>query len=309
MLKKFGSLALTLTLAGFGTVIASTASAQTTPIIDSPGPVGGPVNPEDVISNNNLRTMTGSSSKWSFASQWNYLGGTVREPFDQSRPNIAASSATTAKTDIDASLNVKYNLSKKDSLFAGFGVRWVAPFKAGGPTNYSGSTYDAVNPTITYQHIYKYFGVQAVTQVSAMQYTQADSVANGYAQSLSADQENIYEFGKSGFSLGASTGLSTNRFTNSDAVNLDQQSTFTAWVLPYAEYQINDKINLRTVWNLWQYEHYRNETWVHDTVTTSVGVGFQVSSNVFFYPNIQFLPSNTSSDLTNVGLSATINLF
>ena len=307
MLKKFSSTFLSLAIVGTG--FGSIASAQTTPIVQSPGATAAPINPEDVITNNNLRTLSGSSSKWSFASQWNYLGGTVREPFDESRPNIATSSATTEKTDIDANLSVKYNITSKDSIFAGFGVRWVAPFKAGGPTEYDGSTYDATNPAVTYQHIYKYLGVQAVTQVGVTQYTQADSVAKGYAQLFSVDQENIYEFGKSGFSVGASTGVSTNRFVNSDAANLRFQSTFTAWVLPYAEYALNDKINLRTVWNLWQYEHYRNETWVHDTVTTSVGVGFQVSDNVFLYPNIQFLPANTSSDLTNVGLSATINLF
>ena len=82
-----------------------------------------------------------------------------------------SASATTPKTDIDGSLNVKYNLDSRNSLLLGFGVRWVAPFTAGGPTNYSGTQYDAINPTITYQHIYKYVGIQAVLQVAAMEYT------------------------------------------------------------------------------------------------------------------------------------------
>lgn len=304
--KKLSSVALALpavTIIG----IATSAHAQTTPVAESPGSVSAPINPDDLITNNNLRALSGSTSKWSFASQWNYMGGTIKEPFDESRPNIAASSATTDKTDIDATLNVKYNLNSKDSIFAGFGVRWVAPFTAGGPSHYSGSTYDAVNPTITGQHIYKYAGIQAVAQLMVMQYTQADSVASGYAQQFQFDQENIYEFGSSGLSLGASTGVYANRFFNGD--DLEHQSAFSAWVLPYLEYQLNDKINLRTVCNLWQYEYYRTENWKHDTVTESVGVGFSITRNFFVYPNVQFVPSDIRADRTNVGLTSTINLF
>lgn len=264
---------------------------------------------DDMITNNNLRALSGSTSKWSFASQWNYLGGTLGAPLNEDRPNIAGSSATTNKTDIDGTLNIKYNIDVQNSLLTGFGVRWIAPFKAGGPTNYSGTTYDAINPSVTYQHIYKLGGLQSVLQVSGMQYTQADSVSQGFAQNFAIDQENMYEIGKTGISIGGSVGVGYNTFTNDDADLATAQSVYQFWLLPYAEYALTSTINLRTVCNLLYYEHYKSGDLIHDVVTESVGVGFSVTRDIFLYPNVQFLPSQVASVYTNVGVAATINLF
>ena len=297
----------TLALADTNEDISTEAGAKPAP--PSAEVTGKEISADDLITNNNLRALSGSTSKWSFASQWNYLGGTISSPFAQDRPNIADASATTPKTDIDGSLNVKYNLNVKNSLLLGFGVRWVAPFTVGGPTNYSGTQYDAINPTATYQHIYKYLGIQAVLQVAAMEYTQSDSVAAGYGQQFQLDQENIFEVGSTGLSIGGSTGVGTNLFFNNDPSLASSQSLYQAWFTPYLEYTLTKKINFRTVANLFVFEKYRDGTLVHDTVTQSIGFGFSVTRDIFLYPNIQFLPSAIASSRTNVGLSATINLF
>lgn len=264
---------------------------------------------DEIITNNNLRALSGSTSRWSFASQWNYNGGTIYSPFDESRPNIAAASVTTPKTDVNGALNIKRNIDSQSSVFLGFGVRWVAPFTAGGPKNYSGTTYDAVNPTATYQRLYRAGGVQALLQAQVLQYTQADAVASGYGQQFLLVQENIYEVGTTGISIGGSVGTSRNLFSK-QGEDLDSvQSVTQAWFSPYIEYKINDRINLRTVSNLWVYEWYRDGSLVRNTVTQSVGVGFSVTRDLFLYPNVQFLPDAIASNRTNVGLGATINLF
>jgi hypothetical protein len=38
-------------------------------------------------------------------------------------------------------------------------------------------------------------------------------------------------------------------------------------------------------------------------------VGYSVTRDIFLYPNIQFLPNQVASDMTNVGIQATINVF
>lgn len=84
-------------------------------------PTGAAV--DDLLTNNNLRALSGSTSLWSMASQFNYDGGTINTPFSQDRPNIASESATTNKADLDGSISAKYNLNAKNSLMAGVGIR------------------------------------------------------------------------------------------------------------------------------------------------------------------------------------------
>lgn len=281
-------------------------------------------NVDDMITNNNLRALSGSVSRWSIASQFNYNGGTISSPFSQDRPNISDASGTTIKADLDGSISGKFNIDTKNSLLAGFGIRWIAPFSTGNLKNYNGSAFDAMNPYITYQYIYKWLGIQSVLQVQGMQWTESDQTAVGYAQQLNVDQENMYEIANTGLSIGASVAVQYQWFNKSgslgtpgtegyvaDITTLQSQYLFT--ISPELEYQLSDTFNFRTLISLWTYEHYVSDSHffslVHDTVYQSVGIGISVTRDIFLYPNIQFLPGQIEAAMTNVGLSATINLF
>jgi hypothetical protein len=93
----------------------------------------------------------------------------------------------------------------------------------------------------------------------------------------------------------------------------DDQANYSFAFYPELEYQITDKINFRTLLGLWSYEHIRSasgpNTYFHDKIYQSVGLGFSITRDIFLYPNIQFLPDDIKSRLTNVGLTATINVF
>jgi hypothetical protein len=267
---------------------------------------------DDLITNNNLRAYSGSTSRWSLASSFTYDGGTVASPFAEGRPNIANASATSTDTDINGTLNIKYNLNMQNSLLLGFGVRKMAPFVSSGPSSkfYSqgGKDMDMFDPSFTYQYIYKWGAIQSVLQVGATQYTRDDIVSTSGGnldKNLSVDQENIYEIGKTGISIGGSVGFGGNTATDSTF----DYSHYQYWFSPYLEYKISEKVNFRTVANLWTYEIYSVEGLVHDTVTQSVGFGFSVSRDIFLYPNVQFLPDHVIAGMTNVGMSATVNLF
>jgi hypothetical protein len=279
---------------------------------------------DNVLTNKNLRALSGSVSRWSFASQFNYNGGSAQNPMSQDRPNIADASATTIKSDLDGSLWLKYNLNPKDSLMAGFGIRWIAPLEKNGPSNYDGTTFDAINPEVQYQRIYKLSDIQAVLQVSFLQWTQADQTAYGYAQQLCVDQENMYEIEGSGFSLGASIwGLyqtfnksgsygsspdSNNYVSDLAAVQSDYGLSFT----PILEYEITEKLNFRGTVGLAEYEHYRSQTswsFKHDKVVDSLGVGIAFTRDIVVTPSIQFLNDDIRADQTNLSVNSTINLF
>jgi hypothetical protein len=279
---------------------------------------------DDMITNNNLRALSGSVSRWSIASQFNYNGGTISDPLAQDRPNVSAGSGVTDKSDLDGSISVKYNINTKNSLLAGFGIRWIAPLTTGGPSNYDGTRFDAMNPYITYQYVYKWLGVQSVLQAQFMQWTQSDQTALGYGQQLNIDQENMYDIGKTNISVGVSAAVQYQWFNKSGSYgdpgsdsyvgNVQTvQSQYLIQLSPEIEYQLTEKVNLRTLVSLWTYEHYvatsNPFSFVHDAIYQSIGVGYSVTRDIFLYPNIQFLPGQIMASETNVGLTATVNLF
>src|SRR5665213_3241399 len=90
---------------------------------------------DELITNKNLRAYSGSTSRWSVMSTFNYNGGTVNTPLAEDRPNISETSATTTKADLDGAISTKYNINVKSSVMAGVGIRWIAPLAKSSPSN------------------------------------------------------------------------------------------------------------------------------------------------------------------------------
>ena len=310
MLKCLISLLVTLTCVySFADDPSGAGKASSSPAAEGkPAPEATKV--DELITNANLRAYSGSTSRWSLSNSITYDGGTVSSPFAEARPNIAGASATSVDTDINDQLSIKLSLNPLDSILLGVGIRKMAPFTGSGPSAgfYAGGgkDMDIFDPSLTLQRVYKFLSIQAVAQIQYTHYTREDirSTDGGdLGQNLTFDQENIYEIGR--FSIGGSIGFGGNLPTEYGP----DFSRYQFWFLPYVEYKLSDKFNLRTVANIWYYEIYALGGLIRDTYTESVGLGCSISRDFFLYPNVQFLPSNTQKGLTNVGLTATINLF
>lgn len=273
---------------------------------------------DELITNKLLRAESGSKSKWSIASTVTYNGGTVSSPFSEDRPNITKSTGTDTKSDLEGQISGKYNFNARNSLMAGAGMRWIAPLSANGPHDYEGTRFDAYNPYLTYQYLYKALGVQAVLTFTGTGFTEANLVAEGYVSQFQIDQESMAEIGETGLSIGASMWIQGQTFNKTgpaagyDDVREDQ-SDYAFGFFPEVEYEITDKINFRTIFGLWSYEHKRNEpafnTYFWDKVYISAGIGLSITRDIYLFPNVQFLPDANRADLTNVALQANINLF
>lgn len=265
---------------------------------------------DEVLTNPNLRAYAGSKSRWSISNSINYDGGTVSNPFGESRPNIANASATSDDTDINDQISVKYNIDAMNSVLFGVGVRKMTPFTGTGPSAHfraqGGKDVDMYDPTLTYQYVYKFMGVQSVAQLYYTQYTREDihsSQGGNLDKNLSFDQESMYEIGR--WSIGASIGFGGNTATDPT----QDYSRYQVWLDPDIEFALNDTYNLRAIANAWSYEWYPKEKMLHDTYSQSLGVGISVTRDVFLYPNVQFLPSQMAWSQTNLGMTATVNLF
>lgn len=273
---------------------------------------------DELITNKKMRAEAGSKSKYSIRTKLNYNGGTVEKPLAESRPNISGGTALTDVALLSGEISAKYAIDQKKSLMAGIGVRYITPFQGsktpvlkdgrGNPKPYNGSKIDADNPYLIYQYATKVGGVQLVSSIQPKLMTQSNIVRQGYVSQLGTDITAIYDVGTSGLGLGLYTFLGGFTFSKYDAGMADLEFA----VSPFVEYQLNDRLNLRTVFNTWMWHHNRGRamnSWDHEAMVQSVGVGISVSRDVFLYPNVQFILDDIRADRTNVALNSAFNIF
>lgn len=272
---------------------------------------------DETLTNKQMRAQSGSKSKWSIASQLSYYGGSVEKPMDSDRPNIGGAAGTTDVSQLNGQLSGKYAMDQRHSLLAGFGFRYISPFQGNQLPRkevYSGNKVDAENPYVTWQYIYKAVGLQNVLQVTGTYYTNSNLVSDDkYVGGLGMSHTTVYEVGTTGLSLGLYASLQGNSFSTYLSGPKKTQNDYSFGIDPYLEYTINDMFNLRTVFNLWNYDHYRQvasaTTFDHNNLIQSVGLGISVTRDIFLYPNLQFVLDDIRADRTNVAITSYINLF
>jgi hypothetical protein len=272
---------------------------------------------DQLITNRLMRANAGSLSKWSVRSFWTYRGGSIADPIDVTRPNITGASDTAALHGMSGNIGVRYRLNTKNALNLSMGLYMASPFHFNADIKDSRlrNEYDttarkltANDPTLTYQHLNKFYGIQSVSSVDLSLLTSEFSrnVA-GMRTSTTLSQNLMYEIGKSGLSLGGS--VSGTMYTFGGDVDSSRRARYVLGLYPQAEYIINDTFNLRTVTGILQVEFLKNGDRFTRTIYQSVGLGISATRDIFLYPNIQFLPGELRANRTNVAFNANINMF
>lgn len=338
-IRNAGILALTMslcvpalgqTIGGDANSSSSTVSSegenkvQLKDVDDSFNKVKGDEDADDILTNNKLRAESGSKSRLSIASTLTYNGGTVSNPFGTERPDITTVNGISDVSDIEGGVNIKYNITTKDSLILGETIRYITPINSltQVPAGYGGQKFDNFNPQLLYQRIYKLGGWQAYVQVGPQLWTQTDLTAFGYLGEMSVYNAMAYDIKGTNFTVGFETGALYNWFRNPQAypdlqMSIDDvrsaSTDYQVFAYPYVEYRINDKLNIRTVCMWFSVEHTLEDPafniWKKDKAQQSVGVGISITRDVFLYPNIQFIPDEVRPRQTNVALATDINLF
>lgn len=272
---------------------------------------------DEVLTNKKMRAESGSKSKLSISNSINWSGSTIEHPFAEDRPNITGGTGATTWASLRDQISGKYNLDQRHAILAGFGARWITPFNrskvpaAQNKAPYNGTKVDAYDPYVQYQYIYKWLGIQSVLVGGATYTTQQNLVNDGYVGNITIQQNNAYDIGHTGLTIGLLGAVTFTGYKNRD--DLSGTSDYSFGLYPFLEYTINDRFNLRTISGVWLFEHLRSEnrpdTFYKNGIYQSVGLGISVMRDFYLYPNIQFLPENIRADLTNVAISANINLF
>lgn len=272
---------------------------------------------DETITNRKLRAETGSLSRWSMSTSFNYNGGSVASPLDPERPNITAGRDVLLLQSLSGTVGVRYRISTFDSLTLQTGFFMTTPFHDRIKTNDADrkAAFEKTNrklnvndPSLRYVHIGKLWGAQSVTSASAMLITNNQLKDAGYESYYDLDQTFMYEFPDTGLSVGMSFYGGAYTLSKDDP----GLATYNVGVYPSAEYVINDTYNLRTVFGQWVYQQSEGSapnSWEKLKVYQSVGLGVSITRDIFLYPNIQFIPSDVRSDRTNIAMSASINIF
>jgi len=286
---------------------------------------------DQVITNKKLRAESGSLSKWSVSTSLNYSGGSLEKPGDAVRPNIRNGLGTPALANVQGGVGIKYRTSTLTSLKLGVGLKMTTPFQDKAKTNdpellqefsRNDDKLEVDNPTLTFTKLAKLGTVQSVSIISGTGYTAQYYRDRGIAADVTLQQVFIKEVGTSGLSLGllfAGQGNAFNKsantaFTSGSKKRLgDMRADYSLGAYPFAEYVINDRFNLRTISGLWVYDHTDSTSsfWRlnKQVIYQSIGVGISITRDFYLYPNVQFLPENIRSDMTNVAMQANINVF
>jgi hypothetical protein len=283
---------------------------------------------DEVITNRKLRAETGSKSKYSFSTTLQYLGGTVKSPGSEERPNIASVTYVADKPQLGGSIGAKYKISALQSLSADVGVLIYKPFHTDSKKNFRERT-TVADPGITYQVVYQAAGIQNVSAVNISYITDSETRTEvGQTGSIGFSQTAIYDFGGSSWSVGLAADVGYSAFDKDkntmipqdpkkdgtpvpDKALGDSQSDYQIALYPFAEVNISEKLNLRTVFRPFSFNHKRSQAFgdiARNPYTQSVGIGISVTRDIYLYPNIQFAPLNLSADRTNVGLSLNLNI-
>jgi hypothetical protein len=267
---------------------------------------------DQLITNKKLRAETGSKSQYSIATGFGYSGGSLEKPLSVHRPNIAEGTGATDVANAGASISGKYAITSTKAILAGTGVRWMTPLQDT-PSDYTGDKVDVDNPYLIYQYLYKWLGVQSSAQAQVTYFTATNLVRDGYVSTFGLSQNNVYAIPETRLSLGVFAYTGLGYFDKDTAQAKANQSDYSVGVLPFLEYQISDRLNIRTQSNLGVYQHIRNQpdawTFQQQKVTQNIGLGISITRDFYLSPGIDFLIGDIRSNRTTVSLGGNLNLF
>lgn len=270
---------------------------------------------DQLITNRRLRADSGSLSLWSVSTAFTYQGGSLAAPGDPKRPNIVKGADALTLQNLTGDMGVKYRTSKLLSFTMSTGLFMTTPFHESIKTNDKKlrNNFDenhqkmTVNdPVVKTTYLNKFFDVQSVSNAKLTLVTNNQQKLDGYRWSYYVSQDFMKQMNK--LSYGVKVAIQAYSFSKEN----DSLTDKVFGVYPALEYEISEKLNFRTVFGTWIYQHIRSDdsnTYEKRKVYQSLGLGITLGRNVFLYPNIQYVPSDIRADRTNIALSTNINLF
>ncbi len=277
-------------------------------------------NIDEEITNAKLRAESGSKSKYSLSARANYTGGSFTNAFGVKRPNLAGVPGQQTRSSASLGLDGRYRMTKNDSVTVGTEFALMTPLQ--GNVGDEGTQLNVFDPIVAYNRAFAGMGLQQTASVAVSVGTSKETLDIDKNGSLTLSYNGLKEL-KNGLSVGVATDVTYNSYSSAAGKNAstakpgfygnDERQAWTVALFPYAEYALNDRYALRTVFGYLNFQHLYGDSnkfrLLKQTSYQSVGLGIAVTRDVYLYPNVQFVPDNIRSDFTNLAFNATINMF
>ena len=266
----------------------------------------------DDTTNNRMKTLEGSRSRFSGQFNISYQGSTISHPFSDTAPNLSGITPPPLVT-LSGLVSARYRIDAVTTTGIGTGITTQTPFQ--GPKNTTVSEpYMDIARTYTFNKIHNRADFQVTLYTSDEYHNQF-----GYREELSISNESSYLF-PFGLTVGFLLELDYNFFSGSSTYSTATAtnavlSNQTQWDLitdPFFEYTLTRSLNLRTVIGIQSYNNRNlasDFALVHPSIYETLGVGCQILPSWFIYPFVQFFPGKVESANTVVGFNTIINLF
>jgi hypothetical protein len=280
-------------------------------------------NIDEEITNARMRAESGSKSKWSMSLDLAYTGGDTQKPFGMNRPNLAVGEpGNQVQTSMDVGVSGRYRWSKNDSMTFGTSFGFMTPFQ--GDVDSNENQMNVFDPGVGYNRTFAAGGLQNSLTLAADFGTSDEAQAIERLGSTAFSATTLKSW-KNGLATGISTTIAYRFYGNEAGEQTeggtaargfyggDRRTDWSLGIYPFAEYAFNDQYSLRTVFGYFNWRHLYGDAQTTRLLQTfvyqSIGVGMALTRDLYLYPNIQFIPDDIRSDLTNVALSAQINIF
>lgn len=315
MLLKLAFIGLASSLA-FSSALAKDKETTNTSTTSTKKALGNKVKGDldQEITNAKMRAESGSKSKFSGSISASYSGGSIENPLSATRPNLSGDPDVPTFSSGGGSTSLRYRINKNVSATAGVGFSFIQPFQDSNE-NAQANEFTITNPSVGISRYGKIGGFQTSTGFSVTLGTwegwkDINTAGTDIDSSFGLSQSFTKAFGDSGFTAGISTGISV--FNYSDNLK-DNANNYSLGIFPFAEYQFNDTFVARTVFGYFNLRNKRRHDSSFKMVRSheyqSIGLGIVATRDIWIYPNIQLIPDNLDIKNTNVGISATINMF
>jgi hypothetical protein len=287
---------------------------------DSKNHVDGDLDQE--ITNPKLRTDSGSKSKFSGSASMTYKGGSLAQAFGAERPDLSGLPENQTDSSLDAGLRMRYRTSKNRSFTLGTSLGVRTPLQ--GDVDSTSNQISVGDPLLTYNYTWAgAWGLQNSTNLYLSYGTSKESIRMDQVASAAADYSVMRSIA-SRLQVGLTANLYQNFYSNkpgadsitavhNDPNHVDRRTANSLSISPTLEYYLNDKVAIRSTMSYFRWRHVYgdHDEWSLMRVkeSQSIGVGWNVTRDVYLYPNVQFLPLDIRSQYTNVGLSTSINVF
>lgn len=256
------------------------------------------------ITDAKLRAESGSLSRYSLRSNFNYFGPTLGDVSEKDQPNPDGSIGS-FQTALSGTMGMRYRFDSRSSVGLSGGLKVIYPL-------HGAERVDLSNPSFNYDYAFKVGEVQMRNSPAIVFRTIPEFIRIGQTGYISDFHSVVYDFGASGFAIG--TDASATLFVyNREYESKDGKAPRLGIEMnPNLKYRFSNRLSFITSTNLawWNPRSQSNGLiLLNKAVNQRFGAGYAYTRDIYFNPYLAFYPQNLKAETTTLNFNTIFSVF